>query len=80
MKENRRFLKNAADGGLKTHWGFNTFTVSHAWEFGFGSSSLLFREARASPSRFPIWRLGSSRKPAETHLHHSICYYPNSGG
>jgi hypothetical protein len=39
---------------------------AQAWEFGFGSSSFLFREARASLSRFPIWRLGTSKNSYST--------------
>ena len=34
---------------------------AQAWEFGIGSSSFLWREARASRPRFPIWRLGTSK-------------------
>jgi hypothetical protein len=43
--------------------GYSGFAHSQAqaWEFGFGSSSFQFREARASSLRFPIWRSGTNK-------------------
>jgi len=68
MRQNLFFQKNATPDDLRIAWILNIFTVSQAWEFSIGSSSFPSREARASPSGFPIWRLGTSA---------TVKYYPS---